>query len=129
MATQADQNSLVNNPKAFENYLKLGRLAQREGDFRRAARYYRRAAVADPYSEQVWLALLEVVETDEDRRVCLQNIIAINPDHSLVRSRIGLHGQAQKRWPLSRIFFWIVMIPLFGFLIAVVILVFQFLLN
>ena len=33
----------------------------------------------DPYNEQVWLALLEVLDTPEDRRVCLQNILSINP--------------------------------------------------
>lgn len=35
----------------------------------------------DPYSEQAWLWLSAVVESVEDQRVCLENVLYINPDN------------------------------------------------
>jgi hypothetical protein len=35
----------------------------------------------DPYNEQAWLWLSAVVESVEDQRVCLENVLYINPDN------------------------------------------------
>lgn len=49
------------------------------GERRLAHDLWREAAIVDPYNESVWTSLFHVLDTDEDRIVCLQNIIAINP--------------------------------------------------
>jgi hypothetical protein len=40
----------------------------------------------DDHNEQVWLWLSQVVESDEDRYVCMENILTINPDNATARA-------------------------------------------
>ncbi|MBE9508681.1 MAG: tetratricopeptide repeat protein [Chloroflexi bacterium] len=49
-----------------------------------------RVTELDERNEQAWLWLSEVVESFEDRRICLENVLTINPDNS--------HAQAGLRW-------------------------------
>lgn len=62
-----------------QELMRAGLVAQSNGNRRKALELLRRAAAFAPYQEQVWLALLEVLDDPRDRRVCLQNILAINP--------------------------------------------------
>jgi tetratricopeptide (TPR) repeat protein len=43
---------------------------------------------ANEHSEQGWLWLSGVVDTDEDRLICLENVLTLNPDN--VQARAGL---------------------------------------
>ncbi len=63
----------------FDELFQAGRSAFAMGNLQQAHDFYKEAARLSPFNEQVWLALLEVIDTDEDRRVCLQNILQINP--------------------------------------------------
>ncbi len=63
----------------LEDLLAAGREALESGDRVTAHEIWRAAAVANPYDERVWVSLLEVLDSDDDREVCLENIIAINP--------------------------------------------------
>jgi hypothetical protein len=65
--------------ETFARMMRLGQACYTQGARKQAHRYWRRAALIDPGRESVWIALLQVVETDEDRKVCLENILAINP--------------------------------------------------
>jgi hypothetical protein len=47
----------------------------------------------DEHNEEVWLWLSSVVETDEEREICLENVLALNPDN-LVAQR-GLEALQQ----------------------------------
>jgi hypothetical protein len=49
------------------------------GNRQEAHDLWRQAAALRPHDEDIWGALLSVVETVEDRHVCLKNIVAINP--------------------------------------------------
>ena len=69
--------------------LRLARIAANEGDLDSANQLLKRAALIDPANEQVWMMLLYVVETVEDRRTCLLNIIAINPDNESAKSMLA----------------------------------------
>jgi hypothetical protein len=81
--------NLNNEPEArFVQWLRLGQIFYAQGDQRRAHRYWRRAAMLNPYSEAVWVALLSVLKDEADRQVCLQNILTINP----------LNEEAQRQW-------------------------------
>lgn len=41
----------------------------------------RRVVELDPRNEMAWLWLSEVLDTDEQRILCLENVLAINPDN------------------------------------------------
>lgn len=57
------------------------REALRGGDRTKAYRLLQEAAKAAPEDETVWWALIDLVETESDRVVCLENILAINPNN------------------------------------------------
>jgi hypothetical protein len=40
---------------------------------------------ADESNEEVWLWLSSVVDTDEDREICLENVLALNPDNLIAQ--------------------------------------------
>lgn len=90
----------------FADLMQAGRAAFAAGQTKIAHDLWKEAAALEPYNEQVWLALLEVLDRDEDRRVCLQNIIAINPLNVQARRQLNriearkqrqvIHQQEQK---------------------------------
>lgn len=59
--------------------MRAGHVALGKGDRKGAHRLWRQVAALEPENEHVWLSLLTVVDTHEDRRVCLENIVRINP--------------------------------------------------
>ncbi|MBA3873516.1 MAG: hypothetical protein ABI970_07765 [Chloroflexota bacterium] len=63
----------------FDELFQAGRSAFAMGNLQQAHDFWKEAARLSPFNEQVWLALLDVIDSDEDRRVCLQNILQINP--------------------------------------------------
>jgi Tfp pilus assembly protein PilF len=73
--------------------LGLGEAALRRGDAGKAHRIWREAARLAPYDERVWVALLHVLDREDDRRVCLQNIIAINPLNDEARRLLRRYGE------------------------------------
>lgn len=73
----------------FADLMQAGRVAYKAGKRRMAHDLWREAANIDPYNEQVWQALLEVIESDKDKRVCLQNILAINPLNVQARRQLN----------------------------------------
>ncbi len=76
----------------FGELMQAGRMAYSRGDRRRAHDLWREAATVDPYNEQVWIALLDVLDTIEDKMVCLQNIVAINPMNIQARRELRAYG-------------------------------------
>lgn len=58
--------------------MQAGRTAFNAKRREEAHKLWKEAAAIDPYNEQVWIALLEVVDDDSDKLVCLQNILQIN---------------------------------------------------
>lgn len=74
----------------FTDYLRAGFTAFEKGEREAAHEAWREAAEMDPYREEVWQALLNVVENPEDRIVCLKNIIAINPVQAEAREALRI---------------------------------------
>lgn len=81
---------------ALDRLLEAGRKAFTVGDRRAAHEYWRMAAVTNPYEERVWVALMNVLTDDEDREVCLENIIAINPLNPEARRALRAVRHAQR---------------------------------
>jgi hypothetical protein len=75
--------------KHFRSMMDAGKDAYKLGNQRLAHDLWREAATLDPFQEKVWLALYRVLDNDDDRRVCLQNIIAINPLNVGARRQLG----------------------------------------
>lgn len=47
----------------------------------------------DETNEEVWLWLTSVVDTEEDREICLENVLALNPDNMVARRGLdALHA-------------------------------------
>src|SRR6187549_910565 len=79
--TMSQSRSETQNPVSFARLMRLGQVAHAQGDSRGAHEFWRQAAMLEPDNEQVWTALMWVVDGDEDRKVCLKNILAINPQN------------------------------------------------
>ena len=83
--------------RRVDELLQAGKKAYTEGKSRRAHDLWREAATVDPYDERVWLALYRVLETPEDKRVCLENILAINPLNAKARRQLRAYQTAAER--------------------------------
>jgi hypothetical protein len=81
----------------FERLMREGRIALNKGDRDLAHELWREAAMLDPYNEQVWVSLLDVLDSLEDRRVCLQNIVEINPLNNQARRMLRAYEARQQR--------------------------------
>jgi len=53
----------------------------RTGDTDRGREILEEILETDENNEEVWLWLSSVVDNDEDREICLENVLAINPDN------------------------------------------------
>jgi hypothetical protein len=69
--------------------LQAGIAAARDGRNAEARDLLKKALQADPFSEQGWLWMSAVVETDPERRVCLERVLDINPRNQTAKE--GLH--------------------------------------
>lgn len=50
---------------------------------------FEKATELDQYNEQAWLWLSAVVDTEEDQRVCLENVLFINPDNAAAKKGLS----------------------------------------
>ena len=82
------QEELQADTNDFDAVLALGYAAYEQGDVDGAEQAWQQAAMLDPHNETVWLALLQICRTDEDRYVCLQNIVSINPKNEVARNEL-----------------------------------------
>lgn len=70
-----------NNQVRISEMMRAATVALANGDRKRAHLIWRQVASIDPGNENVWLSLLTVVDNDQDRRVCLENIVHLNPSN------------------------------------------------
>src|SRR5258705_11815936 len=86
----ANQEAARPGSERFEELFQAGRSAFAMGNLQQAHDFWKEAARLSPFNEQVWMALLDVIESDEDRQVCLQNILQINPMNVQARRMLNL---------------------------------------
>lgn len=77
-----------------DELLRRGIEAAKAGQVVKAHRLLQQVVEREPQNEKAWLWLSGVVETDDQRSVCLQNVLAINP-HNQAAQR-GLTALRQK---------------------------------
>jgi hypothetical protein len=66
--------------------LQAGITAARAGQRSEARALLKEALQANPHSEQGWLWMSAVVESDAERRVCLERVLSINPQNQTARA-------------------------------------------
>jgi hypothetical protein len=77
--------------------LQAGISAAREGRQAEAQALLQQAVQANPRSEQGWLWMSAVVETDDERRTCLERVLTINPRNQT--AKIGLESLISPQRP------------------------------
>jgi hypothetical protein len=60
-----------------------------------------RAVDLDPYNEEGWLWLSGLVESPQDQRTCLENVLQINPDNARARRGLAMLGGTPPAAPAS----------------------------
>ncbi len=78
----------------IDQWLQQGIAAARAGRREQAQRLLMQVVEADEQSETAWLWLSSVVETDQDRLICLENVLTLNPDNA--QARAGLDWLRQQ---------------------------------
>jgi hypothetical protein len=63
--------------------------AIRMGDKEEGRRLLEEMLETDEGNENVWLWLTAVVDTDEDREVCLENVLALNPNNPIAQRSVA----------------------------------------
>jgi thioredoxin-like negative regulator of GroEL len=136
----ANQEAARPGSERFEELFQAGRSAFAMGNLQQAHDFWKEAARLSPFNEQVWLALLDVIDNDEDKRVCLQNILQINPMNVQARRALNLlvarkesaeqlhadkktdvkKNKSRRRGVFARAFFLGVIIGLSGIIFAIV---------
>jgi hypothetical protein len=86
-------------PANVDGMVQAGVREFRSGRKEEARTLLMRAVEIDQYNEQAWLWLSAVVETVEEQRTCLENVITINPSNE--RARQGLQSLSQKSGSVS----------------------------
>jgi hypothetical protein len=77
-----------------QEWLRSGIAAAQAGDTERAYQLLLKVVDIDEYNEQAWLWLSSVVETDADREVCLENVLAINAENKVAKAGlVHLHSK------------------------------------
>jgi tetratricopeptide (TPR) repeat protein len=76
----------MSNASQIEQLLQQGIAAAKAGHNEQARQLLMQVVEIDERSEKGWLWLSEVVEATDDRRICLENVLAINPQHAHARA-------------------------------------------
>lgn len=83
-----DANSGAELAAWQEAALREGIAAAQAGETATARRFLTQVVEADEHNEQAWLWLAEVVSTPEERSICLENVLALNPQNFLARQSL-----------------------------------------
>lgn len=80
-----------------QSWLEAGIAAAKTGDRKQAYSLLRQVVDADEGNEKAWLWLSEVAETAENRRICLENVLTLNPHNQVAKRGLAkLDGEAQQ---------------------------------
>lgn len=83
----------------IQQLLREGIAAARAGNKAAARQKFEEVIEHDENNEKAWLWLASLVETDEEKRVCLGNVLFINPDNEKARQlmeRLDVRKRAQE---------------------------------
>jgi len=76
----------------IENLLRAGVTALKAGELDKARKLLTQVIKIDEQNERAWLWLSGAVKTKEERRVCLENVLTINPDNEMAKKGLTKLG-------------------------------------
>jgi len=77
-----------------EDLLRQGIAASKAGQKAKARELLEQAIAADEYSATAWLWLSGAVDTNEDRRICLENVLTLEPENAFAKKGLAMLGPA-----------------------------------
>ena len=87
----------MSTPNDIAELLRQGIEAARENKRKEAREYFEQVVELDDKSEKGWFWLASVVDSDEERRICLSNVLHINPNNERAKRALdGLKIKAQE---------------------------------
>ncbi len=87
------------NETDVQHLIAEGTGALRKGDKATARALLTRALEQDDRNEQVWLWLSGAVDTPEEQRICLENVLVLNPANDIARRGLDLLNQQTAQPP------------------------------
>lgn len=78
-----------------DGLVEQGKRALREGNKVEAQAFLMKAVELDQYHEDAWLWLSSAVDTEEEQRTCLDNVLIINPDNQQAHQMVAELNRAQ----------------------------------
>ncbi len=87
------------NETDVQHLIVEGTGALRRGDKATARALLTRALEQDDRNEQVWLWLSGAVDTPEEQRICLENVLVLNPANDIARRGLDLLNQQMAQPP------------------------------
>lgn len=81
----------------LQELLKKGIEAAREGNKAEARGYFEQVVELDEQNERGWFWLASVVESEDEKRICLKNVLQINPGNERARSALDKIETRQQR--------------------------------
>jgi len=82
-------------------WLRQGITAVKKGDREQGREFLEKVLAVDERSEQAWLWLSGAVDSTEERQICLENVLAINPNNALAQKGLAKLSQAKSPKPSS----------------------------
>lgn len=79
----------MSQDEQIKQLLREGIDAARDGDKATARDKFEQVTELDENNERAWFYLAQVVETDEEKRVCLSNVLVINPNNEKARQQMN----------------------------------------
>lgn len=87
----------MSQPPNVQLLLKKGIEAAREGQRDEARKFFEQALELDDKNEKAWFWLYSLVDTDEEKRVCLSNVLMLNPNNERAQKAMQQLDEKQRR--------------------------------
>lgn len=81
----------------LQELLKQGVEAAREGRKAEAREYFEKVVELDEKNERGWFWLASVVESEDEKRICLKNVVQINPNNERAQKALAQLEAKQER--------------------------------
>lgn len=80
-----------------QDLLKQGIEAAREGKKAEAREFFQQVVELDEKNERAWFWMASVVDSDDEKRICLKNVVQINPNNERARKALEQLEAKQRR--------------------------------
>ncbi len=87
----------------IENLIRDGIAKARAGDKVTARTLLQRAVELDEYNERAWFWLASVVESDDERRTCLHNVVLISPNNTRAQEMLDRMDEVSSGKPAPKV--------------------------